>query len=158
MTGGSPQPSGRPRFSADRNLGRLARWLRLLGYDTRFLAASTRATLLAEREAGRTVLTRLRSLQGEPGVVFIAADSPSEQLRQLAAALPLEAEPRLSRCSVCNTPLAPAPAQEVEARVPEHVRLTQRRFRRCPTCGRIYWPGSHLERMRAHLAQALAGP
>jgi len=140
--------SEQPRFSADRNLGRLAKWLRLLGFDTRYLRASTKAGLLAERDAGRIVLTRLTSLKGQPGVVFVAANDPAEQLAAVTQELHLSAEPMLSRCSRCNAELLPATPEEVEGLVPEHVRLTQRHFRRCPSCLRIYWPGSHVERMR----------
>jgi uncharacterized protein with PIN domain len=140
-----------PRFCADRNLGRLAKWLRILGFDTLYLRSSTDAALLSERDAGRIVLTRKTSLKGQPGVVFVAPNDPHEQLKRVAAALKLAPEARLSRCSVCNAPLAAARPEEVEAAVPEHVRLTQREFRRCPVCGRVYWPGSHVERMRAFL-------
>jgi hypothetical protein len=152
MAPGQGEP---PKFAADRNLGRLAKWLRLLGYDATFLRHSTKAALLFERNSGRLVLTRLSSLQGEPGVVFVAEDDPREQLRSLAAGLNLRPEADLSRCSVCNTPLEPAPPEEVEVRVPEHVRLLQRRFHRCPACQRIYWPGSHVERIRALLLEVV---
>jgi len=84
-------------------------------------------------------------------VVFVADNDPRQQLEHLVSELNLRAEVRLTRCSVCNTPTVPARAEEVEAAVPEHVRRTQRQFRRCPTCGRLYWPGSHVERMQARL-------
>ncbi|MFH0809113.1 MAG: Mut7-C RNAse domain-containing protein [Pseudomonadota bacterium] len=142
-----------PRFCANRNLGRLARWLRILGYDTLFLPQSTDRDLLAHRDDGRIVLTRKTKLKGQPGVVFIAPDDPHQQLFKVVAAMKLVPEARLSRCSACNLDLVEAQAEDVEATVPEHVRLTQRHFRRCPSCGRIYWPGSHVERMRAHLQQ-----
>jgi uncharacterized protein with PIN domain len=145
------------KFCADRNLGRLAKWLRILGFDTKFMRDSTQARLLAERQEGRIVLTRITSLRGAPGVVFVAANDPREQLARLAAELDLAPEARLSRCPVCNLELVAASPSEVEAAVPEHVRLVQRKFHRCASCGRIYWPGSHVARMRERLAGLIAG-
>ncbi len=141
------------RFCADRNLGRLAKWLRILGFDTSYRRDSTRATLLAERDRGRLVLTRQSGLKGEPGVVFVAANDPEGQLAGLIRELKLTPEARLSRCSLCNVELAPAEPSEVEARVPEHVRRVQRDFRACPSCRRIYWLGSHVQRMRDRLRE-----
>lgn len=147
---------GAPRFAADAMLGRLARWLRLLGFDTSFEAHVEDEALvrraLAER---RTVLTRDRRLPEEWTLVpvfVLRAEDLRGQLGELGARFALAAHARpFSRCNRCNAPLEPASEAHVAARVPPHVRATHRRFLRCPACGRVYWAGSHVARMRALL-------
>jgi uncharacterized protein with PIN domain len=147
---------GAPRFAADAMLGRLARWLRLLGFDTSFEAHVADEALvrraLAER---RTVLTRDRRLPEEWTLVpvfVLRAEDLRGQLAELGArfALAAHAHP-FSRCNRCNVTLERAGAAEVAARVPPHARASHRDFLRCPACGRIYWAGSHVARIRALL-------
>jgi hypothetical protein len=148
--------AGPPRFAADAMLGRLARWLRVLGFDTSFEAHVPDEALvrraLAER---RTVLTRDRRLAEEWTLVpvcVLQAEDLRGQLAELGPrfALAAHAHP-FSRCNRCNEPLEPATAEQVEAKVPRRVRATHRDFLRCPRCERIYWAGSHVARMRALL-------
>lgn len=149
-------PTGPPRFAADAMLGRLARWLRVLGFDTTWEAHVPDEALvrraLAER---RTVLTRDRRLPEEwtlvPVCVLHAEDLRS-QLAELGHRFALAAHARpFSRCNRCNEPLQPASAAEAELHVPHRVLANHREFQRCPRCGRIYWAGSHVARMRALL-------
>jgi uncharacterized protein with PIN domain len=150
-----------PRFTADAMLGRLARWLRALGYDTTYDPSIHDHELVARADAeGRTLLTRdrhlLRELRPARGVE-IRSDVPLEQLKSVVDALALPPPDELfTRCLVCNTPLPP-PLPEAEARalVPPKSRAIGGPVRRCPTCLRVYWPGSHARRMRAALAAAL---
>ncbi len=150
-----------PRFVADAMLGRLARWLRVLGYDTTWEAHVPDAQVVrrAVRE-GRTLLTRDRRLPEEwwiDAVVVLQANAPLEQLRELASQVPLDPERRLfTRCTVCNARLEAAGRAEVEGRVPERVARERTEFARCPGCGRVYWEGSHTSRMRRLLRAALA--
>ena len=152
----------RPRFLADAMLGRLARWLRVLGYDTSYDALLPDAALvaLAGRE-GRVLLTRDRHLLRElrpPLALEVRSDDPLAQLRDVIGALALAPPLELfTRCLVCNTLLDEVPAEAAAAVVPPESRGLPGPVRRCPECDRVYWPGSHVRRMRHALDGALPG-
>ena len=154
--------AGQPRFIADVMLGRLARWLRALGYDTAYDDAIEDAALVRRAvEEGRTILTRDRKLPREwrvAGVLVLESERPLDQLREVVARLGLAPPAELfTRCLVCNGELVRADAEAVGAQVPSAVRRSRRAFVRCPDCGRVYWEGSHTRRMRAALDRALGG-
>jgi hypothetical protein len=140
-------------------LGRLARWLRVLGWDTAYDPATHDAALVdwARRE-DRVLLTRDRPLLVElrPGrAVLIVADRALDQLRQVVTEVGLGAPGELfTRCLVCNTELRPATEAEWATLVPSEARALPGPVRRCPGCRRVYWPGSHARRMRAALGRA----
>ena len=143
-------------------LGRLARWLRVLGYDTAYDATAADPQLVSRAAAeGRVLLTRDRHLLRDlrpSRAIAIESDAPLDQLRQVIAALALPAPAELfTRCLVCNDVLSPVPEAERVAAVPEAARHLPGPVRRCPHCGRVYWPGSHARRMRAALDSALPG-
>ncbi len=150
----------KPRFLADCNVGRLARWLRALGYDASYHARIGDAELVREAAAeSRVVLTRDRDLTkrrviqtGLVRAILIRDDEVTKQLRQVFAELGLELKEALTRCIECNTELQPRVPSTVAERVPPYVRLTQSRYSECPDCGRIYWAGTHWRRMREVLA------
>ena len=149
------------RLLCDVMLGRLARWLRALGHDTAYDRAADDATLVRRAARERRILvtrdTRLVAPAGVRLVLLRANDTPG-QLRELIGALGIERHPGLlRRCLVCNGRLRTATAGEIEALAPDHVRSTQRGFRACPGCGRLYWPGTHRRRLTAAFAAALAG-
>ncbi len=140
-------------------LGRLARWLRVLGYDAAQDAAATDVELVARADAeDRHLLTRDRRLLRElrPRLPLeIRSDVPLEQLRQVVDDLPLGPPRELfARCLVCNELLDPVPEEERVAVVPEASRGLPGPVRRCRACGRVYWRGSHARRMRHALAHA----
>ncbi len=157
MESGSRPRVEEPRFLADRMLGRLAKWLRILGYDTRYLHHGSRETLraLASRE-GRILLTREHGTWGEhPGSVLVWSDHVHEQLRQLVEGAWIRPDPERAfhRCPVCNRALVEADEASARDHVPEYVFYRHRSgFRMCPGCGRYYWSGTHRDRMRAQLA------
>jgi uncharacterized protein with PIN domain len=144
------------RFAVDRMLGRLARWLRILGHDVAYGPHLRGAGLVAcARAEGRTILTRDTRLVRMPHLpphVFIASDHFREQLRQLAGAVPLDGPAFLARCLDCNRVLDEAPRAAVRDRVPPYVLATAARFHVCPRCGRVYWPATH----RTHMLRELA--
>jgi uncharacterized protein with PIN domain len=153
---------GEPRFLADAMLGRLARWLRILGFDTAYRDDWPDAEIARRAyEDERIVLTRDRRLPDEwrlPRLVVLASEDSSEQLREFARAFPRLGTARaFTRCSRCNTPLEPASRESVAGEVPERVLREHTSFRRCPTCRRIYWEGSHVARMRRVLGELLSG-
>jgi hypothetical protein len=145
-----------PRFAADVMLGRLARWLRLLGCDTAYgphLAG--RALLRAARTEHRVVLTRRQALHRSLDVphLLVESDHFREQLVQVIRAFDLDVRSQLlTRCPECNQPLVAETVDSVRARIPPYVAQTQTEFRSCPRCKRIFWPGTHHEHIRAELA------
>lgn len=138
-------------------LGRLATWLRLLGFDASYGAhLSGRPLIRHARAEGRVVLTRDHKLSRElnlPPLLFIESDHFREQLRQVVEAFDLiGATQPLSRCSRCNKLLEIVAKNDVAAIVPPYTLETQSRFARCPRCRRVYWPATHLERMQREMA------
>jgi uncharacterized protein with PIN domain len=146
-----------PCFAVDRMLGRLARWLRLLGFDAAYRAElpGSRLLTLAARE-DRIVLTRdgrLSCPRGRARVIQIRSDGFRDQLRELDRVLPLGGvAERTPRCLACNVAVEPVALERVPLEVPEYVRATQHDFRRCPRCHKIYWPATH----RAHMDDEIA--
>jgi len=139
---------------ADGMLGKLAKWLRLLGYDTAYdNAASDRELARRARAEGRVLLTRDRGLAACRGLrtLLIQSEVLEEQVQEVRDGLGGPPHPALSRCSVCNAVLEPISPAEIADRVPPYVLKTQTEFRRCPGCGRVYWPGSHLRAMHGQM-------
>jgi uncharacterized protein with PIN domain len=130
-------------------LGTLAKWLRFMGYDTAYPAplGDTELLALAERE-DRILLTRDKELAGRSAhVIRVRSDNLEEQVREVASALQLKLVDPLSRCSLCNAILVPVPLEAVGNYVPEGVRTRHQEFWQCPSCHRVYWQGSHWDKM-----------
>ncbi len=130
-------------------LGSLARWLRFMGYDTAYPRAMNDSDLIALACAeDRVLLTRDKELASRlPGAVRIRSDELEEQIREVAEVLPLRLVDPLSRCSVCNAVIEPVSKEEVQDLIPEGVRSRHQEFWRCPGCRRVYWQGSHWDKM-----------
>jgi len=140
-------------------LGTLAKWLRILGYDTLYDPKLDDPQLVRlARAEDRILLTRDRPLARRRGlrVLLIASEDLDEQIRQVLVELELEPERRFSRCPVCNGLLETMGHDEARARVPAYVARTHTQFRHCSSCGRVYWQGSHWQRMEEHLARLRA--
>ncbi len=140
-----------PTFLADAMLGRLARWLRILGYDVEYSPGEDDDLLRLAHREGRILLTRdtrLLRRQRLPPHLFIQSDHVVEQLRQVVATLRLDPEsPPSRRCICCNAVLEPRSKNEVLGLVPEFVWSRRETFWGCPRCRRIYWAGTHRQRM-----------
>jgi hypothetical protein len=150
------------RFIADRMLGKLAKWLRVLGYDVLYLRQGRDEEILEGLREGRILLTRDRRAgpwHGRGRVVVVEANKPETQLRELVAQLGLTMEETvfLSRCIECNRVLSAVSREEVRDEVPEYIWQTHGSFQRCADCGRVYWSGSHAEKMRGTLREIFAG-
>ena len=146
-------------FFADAMLGRLARWLRMLGYDTSYEKVISDEALIARVLAEhRWLLTRdsclvqrkvLRDRQ-----TLIVSDHLQDQLRQLQSELHITfdlSDGTPSRCPSCNKILKVIPHEEAALRVPAYVASLHPRFVQCPSCGQIYWPGTHWMQMLTRL-------
>jgi uncharacterized protein with PIN domain len=141
------------KLLCDHMLGSLARWLRFMGYDTAYPEPGPDRELIDRvRSETRILLTRDKELASRVSdAVQIRSDNLEEQIREVAAALALRLVDPLSRCSLCNETLISTVPEEVKDLVPEGVRSRHDAFWRCPSCGRVYWQGSHWEKMVARL-------
>lgn len=150
----------RPRFLADEMLGTLARWLRMMGYDTEYARGLLDAELLRAAETeDRILLTRDKQLAERAGDrgLLIASVVLDEQLDQVVAAFRLSNDRTMTRCTVCNGELEVVGAGEVAGKVPERVLEIRREFYVCPRCGQIYWKGTHWDRVEKKLERVI-GP
>jgi len=157
---GAAGASVTPRFVVDTMLGRLARWLRAMGYDTLYPGqAEDRRLLQLARAEERILVTRDRMLArlAEPRSCLIHAESVDDQLLEAVERLALSPDGSgwLSRCLECNARLEPGAREALRGLVPEHVFATHADFMRCPGCARIYWAGSHADRMLERLTRLL---
>jgi uncharacterized protein with PIN domain len=135
-------------------LGRLAKWLRLLGYDTAYENDATDHELARRARAeGRVLLTRDRELATRRGLesLLVQSEQLEEQMEEVQQALGPPPDLSLSRCSVCNIVLDDMSPDEAADRVPPYVLKSHTEFRHCPGCGRVYWSGSHVQAMNEQL-------
>ncbi|MGL6162672.1 Mut7-C RNAse domain-containing protein [Microbulbifer sp.] len=155
-----PQPLREPRFVLDCHLGRLARYLRMLGFDTLYRADYGDDTLLQiSLEQKRILISRdrglLRRSELERGY-YVRATRPRQQLAEVVQRLQLERKALpFSRCIACNGPLAAVGKGAVEPLLPENTRRYFREFFQCGDCRRVYWKGSHFERMQLLVQEVL---
>lgn len=136
--------------------GRLARWLRLMGYDTVWAKDVPLSALYQQAyNDQRIVVTRNRHVGASCLVRVIQLRSPllEAQLQQLMQELDLVLDDArlLSRCDRCNVEVAPIERSQVNGQVPPYVYATQQQFTVCPSCQRIYWAATHWQRVRACL-------
>jgi hypothetical protein len=148
------------RFAADRMLGRLARMLRLLGYDTLYASDITATELLAMGRSGeRVVLTRGETTQRFAHLdklLSLKSEYPPEQLREVVDRLGLDTRSGLwTRCTLCNAPIEPVEKAGVEALVETKIFRLYEEFYRCSGCGHVYWRGSHVDRILRNLGSLL---
>jgi uncharacterized protein with PIN domain len=138
------------RFALDSSLGKLAKWLRIMGFDSVYVPGKPKESFLFYGIEGRFLLTRARWIQGKnPGhpLLFIRHNNPRDQLHQVLSDLKLDffdIKP-FSRCIRCNLSLDDISRDMARTFVPDYVYETQVEFRKCPGCGRIYWPGTHVD-------------
>jgi len=128
-------------------LGKLAKWLRVLGQDVIYGQHLTGYGLIrAARAEDRLILTRDRRLKQKqpPPFILIESDHHRDQLRQVIRECRLDWSERLfSRCMECNSVLQPRRKEAVQALVPPYVFSTQEKFSWCPGCRKVYWPATH---------------
>jgi uncharacterized protein with PIN domain len=147
------------KFLCDDNLGKLAKYLRLIGFDTAFVTPISNPELISKMlKENRLVITRDKRLADRieaNRVVVVDIDSPEEQLWYVIKILGLQIIPEnfFSRCLICNEICRETKAEEIREKVFPYILKTKNQFRRCPKCDRIYWQGSHYYRMMDRLRQ-----
>jgi uncharacterized protein with PIN domain len=145
------------RFLADSMLGRLAKWLRVMGYDTHYQSFYREDVIEQFSREGRILLSRHKpTVERYSNSLLIRADHVKDQLQEVrhSGALAPQGCKWFSRCLICNVSLIDAEPKDVSENVPEyifHQNITGIRF--CPSCGRYFWPGSHRERMIRQLEE-----
>lgn len=146
----------RTRFVLDVHLGRLARLLRMLGFDSVYANDLEDGTLShISAEQGRIILTRDRELLKRSIITHghcVRSSRPTDQLAEVIRRFDLRQTLRpFTRCLECNAVLKPVSPERAARQVPPHVARTYQEFRSCPRCGRVYWKGSHWEHMSGFL-------
>ena len=148
------------RFIVDHNVGKLAKWLRMMGFDSLFFDGSDDSHMVARAlSEGRVILTRDTEIMkrrvinsGRLKAVLINSEEPERQMWQLMDTLDLKRQFRpFTLCLECNQPLVERSREEVKDRVPPYVYKTQNQYMECPACHRIYWQGSHWKAMMRKL-------
>lgn len=152
-------------FIVDSNAGKLARWLRMMGYDALFFndIEDGRLVDMAMKE-GRVVVTRDTQIakrrvatNGSLRVILTRDDDPRRQLLQVMKELSLDSrQTQFTRCLECNRRLKPRSKEEVKDLVPPYVFSTQAQYMQCPSCNRVYWQGTHWQRMKNDLEEITA--
>lgn len=148
------------KFICDAMLGRLARYLRFLGFDTLYFNNIEDSELIKiAQEEQRIIITRDMLLIKRKWVrensILVKSDNYIAQLREVNKFFPLAKKLHFfTRCSICNTPLVDIDREKVKHRVPLYVYNTQKNFKYCPLCDKIYWSASHIERLKKILKTA----
>jgi hypothetical protein len=149
-------------FIADAMLGKLARWMRMMGCDVEYFRQITDDTLIDRALRGnRIILTRdtrlVRQRICRDSAFLVAGDHYTDQLRQVVQAFAIDPfTDMLSRCLRCNLLLVPCEKKDMAEKVPLYVFETQDRFESCPRCRKIYWKATHAEQMVAQLNAILS--
>ncbi len=158
----APEDADEPRFVLDGHLGRLAAYLRMLGFDTWYRRDAADDLLAAVAAAERRILlTRDRGLLKRSVVrrgAFVRSDRPVEQLEEVVRRFALvDRWQPFGRCLRCNTPLVATSREEVLDRLQPLTRIHYDDFRRCPGCDAVYWKGSHHARMARLIERVRTG-
>ncbi len=145
-----------PALLLDAMLGKLARWLRLLGYDAAYSQEDDALLAHRARAEGRILITRDHGLARRRGLRLILLESQDlqAQLREVWPQLPPLPPDTPPRCMVCNVPLHPLAHHDAVPFVPPYIAAHHRHFEQCPQCGRVYWQGTHWKRID-HRLQSL---
>jgi uncharacterized protein with PIN domain len=150
------------KFLADGMLGKLTRWLRMLGHDVIYTdSMNDKELILKAKNEKRILLTRDVKLYQQAvakGAEAFLLESPNQITNLVQAAkrfkFPLVIDPDRSRCPKCNTKIKPIPKSEAEGKVPGKTLVHYDEFWQCPNCGQVYWRGAHWKEIEKTLAEA----
>ena len=147
-----------PCFAAERTLGRLTKWLRLLGFDTLYESDLADKKFIDTLENDRILLTRTRRIRiqfASRRMIFVESDHLEQQLTQIFRELKLKADQTrpFSRCLQCNVLIVAVSKNVLGDKIPDYICETHEHFNQCPQCQRVFWPGSHTRRSLAKIRQ-----
>jgi uncharacterized protein with PIN domain len=150
----------REKFLVEPMLGRLAKWLRIWGYDAEYLPRSDKKNITYKSlQQRRIVLTRDHMLSKKKAwrLILVKDDRFEKQLKQLVKELNLKPDPDklFSRCTLCNVAVEKIEKVRVKGKVPPYIYSIHNDFSYCPECKRIYWPGSHIQLLENKLKEIL---
>jgi hypothetical protein len=156
-----PEPLSEIRFVLDVHLGKLAAFLRMAGFDSAYRTDASDEQLAEISSAERRILLTFdRGLLKRRNVAYgycVRSREPQEQFREVIRRFGLENRLRpFTRCMTCNGVLEPVPREKVFDRLPEKVKGFAVEFTACSSCGRIYWKGSHYEKMVKFIEKAIS--
>ena len=140
-------------FVAENTLGKLAKWLRILGFDTIYERTSSSAEPYDSNRIHLTRTQRVYEKRGDRSQIFIASDHYPEQLKQVVNELGItwdDVTP-FTRCVRCNRPVCRVDKKVVLGKVPDYIWETQDLFCTCHRCSRIYWSGSHINQSKERI-------
>lgn len=148
-------------FLLDGMLGKLTRWLRMMGYDAKYSIADDVSLLEIAKSEDRVLLTRDLALYQQANarnvkVHYVEGKTETERLAELAKRyqFPIEIDLEQSRCPKCNTKLVPTPKEEIANQVKENTLAHYDAFWKCLGCGAVYWQGAHWTKILATLEEA----
>ncbi len=152
------------KFIADSMLGRLARWLRLSGYDVAYANDVSDNSILEHAKSGRILLSKDKSLCEKAksrgiDATLVTSDNILEQLRQVVRErnLTIRSTPEFSRCPLCNSAVKKIEKEKIKDRVPKTVFERINEFWECRSCGKIYWHGGHWKNIRERVRRIDVG-
>ena len=133
------------KFILTKEVGRLCKWLRILGFDAEYFSEDNLATLIIKAlKENRIIVTRKKKID-DLKVIRVYANDVKEQLREVLKQLELkpDEDKMFTRCVICNKTLEKVEKEKIKEKVPLYVYQTQNEFYQCPSCRRIYWQGTH---------------
>jgi uncharacterized protein with PIN domain len=149
------------KFIVDHNVAKLARWLRMMGYDAivfdqpddwqMIRTALAENRIVITKDTG--VMKRRVITSGKLRALLIIGDEPETQIQQVIETFQLNNQNSLSLCLECNVPLVAVKREEIKDRIPPYVYQTKSQFVECPVCLRVYWQGTHWEAMTQTLSK-----
>ena len=145
-------------FAVENTMGKLSKWLRILGFDTIFDSGAAGLEFFRSASPGRVLLTRTgrveKQLRSER-LLFIQSDECRQQLIEVIRHLGIQLEDirPFTRCVDCNHVIEPVEKPSICNQVPDFVYESHEEFQRCPRCRKVFWPGSHTSRVTERIRQ-----
>jgi len=142
------------KFLVDHMLGKLAKYLRMLGVDTVYFTQTDVSTLIEKAYQEKRIIlsrnTKLKHIDGFPDFVFINDDQPDKQLSEVLKyfKIYISHDQLFTRCLTCNQKLIVGNHEDVKGKVPPYILGIHKEFSLCPQCKKVYWEGTHLKKMK----------
>ena len=149
------------RFLVDHMLGKLVKYLRMLGVDTVYFTQTDVSTLIEKAYQEKRIIlsrnTKLKHIDGFPDFVFINDDQPDKQLSEVLKhfKIHISHDQLFTRCLTCNQKLIVGNHEDVKGKVPPYILGIHKEFSLCPQCKKVYWEGTHLKKMKEIIWEVL---